>query len=67
MTTARDIIRALGADAIMRDLGVGKAALKKAGIENKFSTSWFDGLEALAKERDVELPRELFPWRRAAE
>ena len=61
--SAADLVRALGATAIMERLGVSRSSIKEARRAGAFPASWFVAMESLGAEQGVAVPRELFNWR----
>ena len=65
MEKTSQFARALGRKDMAQALGVGVTAISNAVVAGSFPAAWFDALEALAKEKGKECPRDLFAWRRA--
>jgi|GEM_PF-2190423 len=63
MTTAKDICDQIGRQRLATFFDVGVTAVSNAVASNKFSASWFDGLEQLCLEKGIACPRELFNFR----
>lgn len=56
---------AVGRKEMALALGVGATAISNAVVAGSFPAAWFDALEALAKDRGADCPRDLFAWRKA--
>jgi len=56
---------AFGRKSMSEALGVGVKAISNAVVSGVFPPPWFDTLETLSIERNIECPRDLFAWRRA--
>ena len=65
MENTSDFARAIGRKEMAQALGVGVTAISNAVVAGSFPAAWFDALEALAKAKGQECPRDLFAWRRA--
>ncbi|ORE94128.1 hypothetical protein ATO13_08641 [Stappia sp. 22II-S9-Z10] len=59
----RQIVHALGRDAIQAEIGVSRHAVRYAHNEGIFPAAWFDRIEALCAEAGVPCPREAFNWK----
>ncbi len=65
MTTAKDIVDALGRPEIQQKLGIGTQSVTNCIAGNEFPARYYGGMKELADARGVELPLDLFNWRRA--
>ena len=64
MNTASELIDEIGRPRIMRAFGVGARALQIYAQKNSLPTSWFDGMEKMAKR---DLPRHMFSFKDVVE
>ena len=64
--TASLICDALGRREIAARVGVGITAVSNASVEGAFSASWYETIREMCAESDIECPRDLFKWKRAA-
>lgn len=61
--TVKDIVAALTTKRICECVPVKNTAVSNAVVNNKFPAAWKYELDALAKERDVTIPDNLFNWK----
>lgn len=60
----KQVIDALGSDAVIRRLGVTKFSLRAARREGAFPASWYEELSRMGEEAGVPIPISLFNMRR---
>ena len=52
MTTARDVIAAIGRDRFRQMLAVGEKSLRRAEAQNEFTASWYGAIHAEYRDRE---------------
>lgn len=63
--TIAEFCKKLGRQEIADAVNVKRGSVDVAVYNGTFAPSWFDGIEKLAKSKDVECPRALFAFREA--
>lgn len=63
MNHVSQICDAIGREAIMQRLGVGKTAVSNAVTAGKMPASWYVTVSEICREKDVECPVEAFTFK----
>lgn len=63
MSDVSTICDTIGRDAIMRRLGVSKAAVSNAVTAGKFPASWYASISAMCAASNVDCPLGVFSFR----
>lgn len=66
MIKTSDLADALGRGEISKAVGVGATAVSNAVVAGRFPSSWYGAVKALADEKGVDCPMDLFAMRFAA-
>jgi hypothetical protein len=60
----KQIINAMGAEAVMARLGVTKFSIRAARRDGSFPASWYEEMSRMGEEFGVSVPISLFNMRR---
>lgn len=66
MNTVPQIVDRLGRQEIIDRLGVRTSSVTDAISDGVFPARWYGELKEMADEQGIELPLELFNWRKAS-
>lgn len=61
--TVKQIVEAVGSEAIEEKLGVSEFAIRSAKRNGKFPGIWYGPLLDLCRDRDLECPLSVFNWK----
>ena len=59
----KDIIDAIGKEAVKIEFDVTDKTIWAVGNSNKFPSKWFARMEELCLEKSITVPRALFSWK----
>ncbi len=64
MANLSELVDALDRNVLCERLGITKAAISNVVTDGKFPPGWFQIIMARAHEKGLEVPHDLFKWRK---